>query len=83
MAHGWELETAHRIHVPLRPPVSEKEAFRMSLDSRIRELSERHKKVDQALSAEMKHPANDALRIYELKRQKLKLKDEIAQLRQA
>lgn len=55
----------------------------MSLDSRIRELSERHKKVDQALSAEMKHPANDALRIYELKRQKLKLKDEIAQLRQA
>lgn len=55
----------------------------MSLESRIRELSERHKRVDQALTAEMKHPANDAVRIHELKRQKLRLKDEIAQLRSA
>ncbi len=54
----------------------------MSLESRIRELSERHKRVDQALSAEVKHPSND-VRIVELKRQKLKLKDEIAQLRSA
>jgi len=55
----------------------------MSLESRIRELSERHKRVDQALSDEMKHPANDALRIHDLKRQKLRLKDEIAHLRGA
>jgi hypothetical protein len=55
----------------------------MSLEARIRELSERHKRVDQALNAELKHPSNDAMRVYELKRQKLKLKDEIAHLRQS
>lgn len=53
----------------------------MSLEARIRELSERHKRLDQAIEAERKHPAGDVYRLHELKRKKLKLKDEIAQLR--
>jgi len=51
------------------------------LESRIKELSERHKRLDAAIAAEMKHPAGDDVRIHELKRKKLRIKDEIAQLR--
>lgn len=53
----------------------------MNLDARIRELSERHKRVEAALASEMKHPTGNDTRIHELKRKKLKLKDQIAQLR--
>ena len=53
----------------------------MSLESRIKELSERHKRLDAAIAAEMKHPAGDDVRIHELKRKKLRIKDEIASLR--
>jgi hypothetical protein len=53
----------------------------MSLESRIKELSERHKRIEAAIAAEMKHPAGDDVRIHELKRKKLRLKDEIATLR--
>jgi hypothetical protein len=53
----------------------------MSLESRIRELSERHKRLDVAIAAELKHPAGDEVRLQDLKRRKLRLKDEIAQLR--
>lgn len=53
----------------------------MNLESRIRELSERHKRLDVALAAELKHPAGDEGRVQDLKRKKLRLKDEIAQLR--
>jgi hypothetical protein len=53
----------------------------MSLESRIKELSERHKRLEAAIDAELKHPAGDEVRIHELKRKKLRLKDEIAELR--
>jgi hypothetical protein len=53
----------------------------MSLEARIKELNDRHKRLDAAIAAEMKHPAGDDVRIHELKRKKLRLKDEIAQLR--
>jgi hypothetical protein len=53
----------------------------MSLESRIKELSERHKRLEAAIAAELKHPAGDDVRIHELKRKKLRLKDEIATLR--
>jgi hypothetical protein len=53
----------------------------MSLDARLRELNERHKRIEADLAAEMKHPSSDDLRIIKLKQQKLRLKDEIAQLR--
>jgi hypothetical protein len=53
----------------------------MSLDSRIRELNERHKKLEAAIAAELKHPSGNDVRVHDLKRQKLRIKDEIAQLR--
>lgn len=53
----------------------------MSLEARIKELNDRHKRLDAAIAAELKHPAGDDVRIHELKRKKLRLKDEIAQLR--
>ena len=52
----------------------------MNLESRIRELSERHKRLEAAIDAEQKHPAGDDIRIHELKRKKLRIKDEISQL---
>lgn len=53
----------------------------MSQEARVRELNERHKRLDAAIAAEMKHPAGDDLRIHELKRKKLRIKDELSQLR--
>lgn len=53
----------------------------MSLEARIKELSDRHKRLEAAIAAEMKHPAGDDVRIHELKRKKLRIKDEIQQLR--
>ena len=58
----------------------ERERALMSLEARIRELSERHKRLDAAIAAELKHPAGDDIRVHELKRKKLRIKDEIAQL---
>ena len=53
----------------------------MSLEARIRELSERHKRLEDAIAAELKHPAGDDMRIHDLKRKKLRIKDELATLR--
>ncbi len=53
----------------------------MSLEARARELSEKHKRLDAAIAAEMKHPSGNELRIHELKRKKLRIKDELSQLR--
>lgn len=52
----------------------------MAVDARIRELSARHRDLDRALDAEMKRPGADAHRLLELKKKKLRLKDEIAAL---
>lgn len=59
----------------------EQEKPSMSLEARIRELSERHKRLEAAIAAELKHPAGDDVRIHDLKRKKLRIKDEIATLR--
>jgi hypothetical protein len=53
----------------------------MSLEARIKELSDRHKRLEAAIAAELKHPSGDEVRIHELKRKKLRIKDEIQGLR--
>ncbi|MCC7265989.1 MAG: DUF465 domain-containing protein [Caulobacteraceae bacterium] len=53
----------------------------MAVEARIRELGTRHENVDRALQEEMRRPAADDVRVRELKRQKLKLKEEIEGLR--
>lgn len=52
----------------------------MALDARIRELSTRHRNLEQAIALEMKRPASDDARISAMKKEKLRLKDEITAL---
>lgn len=53
----------------------------MAVEARIRELGFRHHSLDQAIQDELRRPAVDDLRLKELKRKKLKLKEEMAALR--
>jgi hypothetical protein len=53
----------------------------MAIDARIRELGNRHRTLDSAIRDELSRPAGDSLRLAQLKRRKLKLKEEIEQLR--
>jgi hypothetical protein len=53
----------------------------MALDARIRELGSRHQSLEQAIQDEMRRPYADELRLQELKRQKLRLKEQIESLR--
>ncbi len=54
----------------------------MSLESHLSELVRRHQAIDHAIALEENHPAADGVRLHELKRKKLQLKDEIEKVRQ-
>ena len=49
----------------------------MSLTGRKSELSNKHNRLDQQITEEQKRPHQDALRLQELKRQKLRVKEEL------
>lgn len=49
----------------------------MSLPGRKDELSNKHRNLDQLISEEQKRPSADALRLKDLKRRKLKIKEEL------
>ncbi|MDP2258776.1 MAG: DUF465 domain-containing protein [Caulobacter sp.] len=53
----------------------------MALDARIRELGNRHQTLDRLIEDELRRPSSDDIRLKELKRQKLRLKEEIENLR--
>ena len=53
----------------------------MAVDARIRELGSRHQSLERAIQDEMSRPAADDVRLRELKRQKLRLKEQIEGLR--
>jgi hypothetical protein len=53
----------------------------MAIEARIRELDARHQSLEALIEEEMSHPSSDDLRVRELKRQKLKLKEEMEALR--
>lgn len=55
----------------------------MAVEGRIRELGTRHKNLERAIEDELHRPAADETRLMVLKRQKLKLKEELEHLRQA
>ncbi len=55
----------------------------MALQSRIRELDSRHRDLDLAIEHEARRPAVDTIRLMEMKRQKLKIKEQIDHLRRA
>ncbi len=53
----------------------------MAIDARIREMGTRHQTLDKAIQDETSRPAADSARLKELKRQKLRLKEEMEALR--
>lgn len=53
----------------------------MAVEAHLTELTAKHRKLDDALSQEMKRPASDWQKVAELKKQKLRLKEEIERLR--
>ena len=54
----------------------------MAIEARIRELGSRHQSLERAIEDEHRRPSGDSLRMHALKRQKLKLKEEIEGLRE-
>ena len=53
----------------------------MAIESHLAELEKRHQALEQEINDALTHPSTDDLTIAELKRRKLLVKDEIAQLR--
>ena len=53
----------------------------MSLQMHLGELERKHQALEREIQDAMGHPSIDDLKIAELKRRKLQLKDEIAKLR--
>ena len=53
----------------------------MAIEARIRELDARHQSLEKLIEEQMNHPSADDLEVRELKRQKLKLKEEMEALR--
>jgi hypothetical protein len=54
----------------------------MAIESHLAELQRRHQALEQEISEALAHPSTDGLKIAELKRRKLHVKDEISRLRQ-
>jgi hypothetical protein len=55
--------------------------FCMSLENHLTMLEQRHDALDKEIEKELIHPAADELKLAEMKRRKLQLRDEIAKLR--
>jgi hypothetical protein len=54
--------------------------FCMSLETHLAALGQRHDALDKEIEKELTYPAKDDLKLAEMKRRKLQLKDEIAKL---
>jgi hypothetical protein len=53
----------------------------MSLQTHLSELERKHEALEREIQDAISHPSTDDLRVVELKRRKLHLKDEINRLR--
>jgi hypothetical protein len=54
--------------------------FCMSRETHLAALGQRHDALDKEITKELMYPAKDELKLSEMKRRKLQLKDEIAKL---
>ena len=54
----------------------------MAIQSHLAELERRHRALEDEIAEALAHPSTDDLKIAELKRRKLQVKDELARLRQ-
>jgi len=53
----------------------------MAVEAHIRELADKHQKLQELIDAEMSHSGWDQMRVAQLKKEKLRLKDELERLR--
>lgn len=53
----------------------------MALDAHVNELSDKHSVLDKKIENEMARPSADDIKISNLKREKLRLKDKIERLK--
>ncbi len=53
----------------------------MAVESHVREIADKHQKLQELIEAEMTHSAWDEARVAALKKEKLRLKDELERLR--
>jgi hypothetical protein len=54
----------------------------MALESHVAELERRHQALDREIEDALNRPGTDPLRLAEMKKRKLHLKDEISRLRE-
>lgn len=54
----------------------------MSMQSHLSELERRHAEMERKIEDALLHPSTDSLELADMKRKKLKLKDEIERIRQ-
>jgi hypothetical protein len=54
----------------------------MAIEQRLRELDARHRDLDLIIASEAKRPSADLTRLSAMKRQKLKIKEAIEEIRQ-
>ncbi|MEI9902603.1 MAG: DUF465 domain-containing protein [Asticcacaulis sp.] len=55
----------------------------MSIEARVRELDHRHQSLKTIIAREERSPSADSLYLVELKRKKLRLKEELERVREA
>jgi hypothetical protein len=53
----------------------------MGMQGNIQDLTEKHKRLEELIETEMAHPDWDEVRVADLKKQKLRIKDELERLR--
>jgi hypothetical protein len=53
----------------------------MAVESHVREIADKHQRIQELIEAEMNHSAWDEVRVAALKKEKLRLKDELERLR--
>jgi len=53
----------------------------MASETQIRQVADKHQRLQEEIEAEMNHSAWDELRVAALKKEKLRLKDELERLR--
>ena len=53
----------------------------MALEAHMDTLNQRHQELETAITDESKHPAHNDIQLLEMKRQKLRLKDQIEEIR--
>jgi len=53
----------------------------MALEGHMQELSDKHRKLQEMIESEMAHPDWDEAKITALKKEKLRIKDELERLR--